>query len=155
MPKRSAGILFYRFLNNELEFFLVHPGGPFWANKNEHVWSIPKGELEEGENLFEAALREVKEELGIDIASVGISLTPVKQSSGKIVYAWLVLQDIDPGKIISNSIELEWPPQSGKIITIPEIDRAAWFGVAEARNKIIKGQVLLIDEAIKKIKKRS
>lgn len=144
--KKSAGILLYRFPTNGKEVLLVHPGGPFWAKKDDGAWSIPKGEFGAGEDPLDAAKRELEEETGIKADGNFIELTPVKQKSGKLVYAWALQKDIDPAAIKSNSFEIEWPPRSGIKKSFPEIDRAAWFAMNEARNKIIAGQAPLIDE---------
>ena len=146
MTKKSAGILLYRFQNNLTEVLLVHPGGPFWAKKDWGAWSIPKGEFGPGENPLDAAKRELEEETGIKPEGNFIELTPAKQKSGKLIYTWALEKDIDPADIKSNSFEIEWPPNSGKKKSFPEIDRAAWFNMDEARNKIIDGQVPLINE---------
>jgi predicted NUDIX family NTP pyrophosphohydrolase len=146
MTKKSAGILLYRFSNNSTEVLLVHPGGPFWTKKALGAWSIPKGEFEPGEDPLDAAKRELEEETGIKADGYFIELTPVKQKSGKLVYAWALQKDIDPANIKSNSFEVEWPPKSGKKKSFPEIDKAAWFNMEEARSKIIDGQMPLINE---------
>src|ERR1700679_1046620 len=114
MPKQSAGILLYRFVNHEPEFLLVHPGGPFWTKKDAGAWSIPKGEFTEEEDALVAARREFKEETSMDIWGNFIPLEPVKQKSGKIIYAWAIEGDMDTNKIVSNTFEMEWPPRSGK-----------------------------------------
>lgn len=124
----------------------MHPGGPFWANKDAGAWSIPKGEIETGEDPLHAAIREVKEETGWDAQGSFIPLTPVTQKEGKIVQAWALEQEHDPAGIISNSFEMEWPPRSGKKKNFPEVDRASWFTIEEARMKIIPGQVPLLNE---------
>lgn len=146
MVKKSAGILLYRFHNNTAEVLLVHPGGPFWAKKDLGAWSIPKGEFEAGEDPLDAAKRELEEETGIKAEGNFIELTPVKQKSGKLVYAWTLSKDIDPAVIKSNNFEMEWPPKSGKINSFPEIDKAAWYTMDEARKKIVDGQLPLINE---------
>ena len=146
MPKKSAGILLYRMRNKALELFLVHPGGPFWAKKDDGAWSIPKGEFDDDEEPLAAAKREFEEETGIKISGEFIQLNPIKQKSGKIVYAWAVEGNIDPEKIKSNSFEIEWPPKSGKMKTFPEIDKAAWFNLSDALTKINAGQLSLIKE---------
>ena len=151
MTKKSAGILLYRYHNNLPEVLLVHPGGPFWARKDMGAWSIPKGEFEPGENPLDAAKRELEEETGIKAEGNFIELTPLKQKSGKLVYAWTLEKDIDPEDIKSNDFEMEWPPKSGKKKAFPEIDKAAWFNMDEARRKIIEGQSPLIDELETKI----
>ena len=146
MAKQSAGILLYRIKSNDLEVFLVHPGGPFWAKKDEGAWSIPKGEFEDEEDPLAAAKREFEEETGLKISGEFIELHPVKQKSGKMVYAWAVEGDVDPLKIKSNEFEIEWPPKSGKMKSFPEIDKAAWFNLTEAKKKIITAQTGLIKE---------
>jgi predicted NUDIX family NTP pyrophosphohydrolase len=153
MPKKSAGLLLYRFRDNLPDFFLVHPGGPFWAKKDRGAWSIPKGEFEEDENPLDAAIREMKEETGIQVSGTFIELNPVKQKSGKIIYAWALEMDLDPAQITSNSFELEWPPKSGKKKSFPEIDKAAWFSFDEAKMKINEGQIPLIAALKKRIEK--
>ena len=152
MKKRSAGILLYRFVNNNLQVLLVHPGGPYWKNKDKNSWGIPKGEFQEDERAFDAALREFKEETGMELNSNKfIELNPVIQNSGKIVYAWAVEGDIDARSIKSNLFEIEWPPKSGKMQKFPEVDKAEWFPVPIARKKILKKQYGLIEELINKL----
>ncbi|MBB5394876.1 NUDIX domain-containing protein [Mucilaginibacter sp. AK015] len=146
MPKQSAGILLYRRANGLLQVFLVHPGGPFFRNKDNGSWSVPKGEYIDGEEPLTAAKREFEEETGQIINGNFIKLQPVKQKSGKTVHAWAVEGDIDHEKIVSNVFEIEWPPRSGKKATFPEVDRAEWFTIDEARVKIIPAQVGLIEE---------
>ena len=146
MAKQSAGILLYRIKNKDLEVFLVHPGGPFWAKKDEGAWSIPKGEFEDEEDPLAAAKREFEEETGINISGKFVALNPIKQKSGKKVYAWAVEGDIDATQIKSNDFEIEWPPRSGKMKSFPEIDKAAWFNLTEAKKKIIGGQAGLIKQ---------
>jgi len=145
--KQSAGILLYRRKNKEVEFFLVHPGGPFWAKKDAGAWSIPKGEFTD-EQPLEAAKREFAEETGITVVATNfIELTPVKLKSGKTVYAWAAEGDIDETAIKSNHFDLEWPPKSGKTISVPEIDKGSWFSTAEAKEKINSAQAALIQQA--------
>jgi predicted NUDIX family NTP pyrophosphohydrolase len=151
MSKKSAGIILYRFNNNVLQVFLVHPGGPFWIKKDTGAWSVPKGEFEENENPLDAAKREMEEETGIKADGNFIELTPVKQKSGKMVYAWAILKDADPALISSNTFEMEWPPKSGKKKSFPEVDKASWFDVQEAKIKIIEGQRPLLDELVSKL----
>lgn len=146
MPVKSAGLLLFRYNGKILEVLLVHPGGPYWAKKDEGAWSIPKGEFEEGENPLNAAKRETQEELGIQIQGHFLSLTPLKQKSGKLVYAWAVEADLDPGKVKSNKFEIEWPPKSGRKAAFPEVDRAEWLNLEEAKKKIIPGQLRFIEE---------
>lgn len=145
MVKQSAGILLYRKNNDQLQVFLVHPGGPFFKNKDIGAWSIPKGEFLPDEDPLAAAKREFMEETGQPIDGEFVPLEPVFLKSGKKVYAWAVEGDIDHEVIISNLFEMEWPPRSGKMQSFPEIDRAAWFTVEEAKEKINAGQVGLIE----------
>lgn len=147
--KQSAGILVYRFINNQPQFLLVHPGGPFWAKKDTGAWSIPKGEFTD-EDPLEAAKREFEEETGIRSAFKNYTaLTPVKLKSGKKVFAWAAEGDVDENAIKSNEFKMEWPPKSGKTITIPEIDKAGWFTQPVAMEKINTGQSTLITELVK------
>lgn len=146
MKKKSAGILLYKFQEKTVQVFLVHPGGPFWKNKDEGAWSIPKGEFEENEDPLYAAKREFKEETGAEIDGKFVQLTPIKQKSGKVVQAWAVHGDIDASDIRSNHFEIEWPPKSGKMSSFPEVDRAGWFDLEEARVKINSAQVELVNE---------
>ena len=150
MPKLSAGIMIYRRNNKDLlEILLVHPGGPFYANKNEGVWSIPKGEYEEGEDALAAAKREFTEETGNVLPeTVFKALQPIKIKSGKIIAAWAAEANFNPCFIKSNSFEMEWPPKSGKIQFFPEVDKAEWFTADEARVKINKGQIPLIEQLV-------
>jgi predicted NUDIX family NTP pyrophosphohydrolase len=147
MNKKSAGILLYRHKGKSLEVLLVHPGGPFWKNKDIGAWSVPKGEFSDEEPLA-AALREFREETGMDIDGKFIPLSPVKQKSGKLIFAFALEHDIDTEKIVSNTFELEWPPHSGKKNQFPEIDKAAWFSPTEAREKINPAQMGLVEELI-------
>ena len=149
--KTSAGILLYRFKDKKPEVLLVHPGGPFWKNKDEGAWSVPKGEYAEDEDALKAAIREFKEETGISIAGNFIPLNPVKLKSGKLVKAWALEKDIDSTTVKSNTFLLEWPPKSGKKIEVPEVDRAEWFTINEAKKKINAGQLPLLDELATKI----
>jgi len=151
MAKQSAGLLLYQRRDNSLEVFLVHPGGPLWAKKDMGAWSIPKGEFDEEEPLL-AAKREFHEETGIP-APQGeyIPLKAVQQKGGKIVHAWAVAGEVDAELVISNKFEMEWPPRSGKKQSFPEIDRAAWFSVEEAQQKINPGQVRLIQELLEQL----
>lgn len=145
MP-RSAGILPYRVASGRLEVLLVHPGGPFWARKDDGAWTLAKGEFADPEDPLDAAKRELKEETGLEFPGPFIALTPVRQRSGKRVFAWAVEGDCDPEAITSNTFEMEWPPRSGQVGQFPEVDRAAWFTIAEARAKILPAQVPLLDE---------
>ncbi|AYL95044.1 NUDIX domain-containing protein [Mucilaginibacter celer] len=146
MAKQSAGILLYRKTTAGLQVFLVHPGGPFFKNKDEGAWSIPKGEYEPDEDPLDAAKREFEEETGKALSGNAIALNPVKQKGGKTVLAWAVAGDIDPSTIKSNTFEIEWPPRSGKKQTFAEIDRGDWFDVEIAKAKINAAQAALIDE---------
>lgn len=146
MPKKSAGVLVYRKAGRSVEVLLVHPGGPFWAKKDDGAWSIPKGEFEEGEDPLAAAKREFQEETSFAIDGVFEALDPVKQPGGKIVYAWSVQGDMDASAIRSNTFSLEWPPRSGKTREFLEVDRAEWFSLAQAQKKILKGQLPLLKQ---------
>ncbi len=146
MARLSAGLLMYRRRRGVLEVFLVHPGGPFWAGKDAGAWSIPKGEFGPAEDPLAAARREFQEETGFAADGEFIALTPLKQPSGKIISAWAVAGDLDAGAIRSNCFTLEWPPRSGRQQEFPEVDRAAWFSLEEARDKIIKGQAGFLEE---------
>ena len=145
--KNSAGLLLYR-RRGELEVFLVHPGGPFWAKKDIGSWTIPKGEIAEGEESLEAAKREFLEETGFEINGNFQQLNAIKQAGGKIVQAWAIEGDCDPAQLKSNHFSIEWPPKSGKPREFPEVDRGGWFTVPEARTKILAGQIGLIDQLI-------
>lgn len=155
MTKKSAGILLYRVKNNLPQVLLAHPGGPFYTKKDLGAWTIPKGEFTEEEDPLEAAKREFKEETGMDVPdNEFIALSPIKQKSGKVVYAWMVKGDLDPTKIISNTFELEWPPKSGIKKQFPEIDKAEWFSIKEAKEKIIPAQTDLLDQLEKILKEK-
>lgn len=152
MGKTSAGILLYRYRGHAPQVFLVHPGGPFWARKDAGAWSIPKGEYDPGEDPLAAALREWEEETGIPLENARqsfIALGPVKQKGGKTVHAWAAEGDFDPATVRSNTFEIEWPPRSGKKASFPEVDKAGWFEIPEARQKILEGQQPLIDALLK------
>ena len=142
--KQSAGLLVYRRKAGALEIFLVHPGGPFWAKKDAGAWSIPKGEFAEDEEKLIAARREFREETGLALDGAFLELAPVKQTGGKLVFAWAIEQDLDASAVRSNTFALEWPPRSGQTTEFPEIDRAAWFAWPLALDKILKGQRPLI-----------
>ena len=148
MPKRSAGVLLYRFVDKVLQVFLVHPGGPFWAKKDEGVWSIPKGEFDDNEDPLVAAKREFQEETSIFIEGEFLPLTPVRTRSGKLVYPFALEQDVDETKIESNTFLMEWPPKSGKQKAIPEVDKAAWFEIETSKKKINPGQLPVIEELV-------
>lgn len=150
MARKSAGILLFR-LRAETEVFLVHPGGPFYKNKDNGCWSIPKGEFTDDEEPLTAARREFKEETGTAVDDDFIQLSTIKQKGGKMVYAWAVEGDVDAENIVSNNFEMIWPPGSGVLQTFPENDRGAWFSVVLAREKIIGGQVALLDELVRRL----
>ena len=149
--KQSAGLLLYRLHNKVPEVLLVHPGGPFWRKKDTGAWSIPKGEFTDDEDAFDAARREFLEETGMEVSGKYLPLTPIKQKGHKQVYAWALEADIDADKIKSNYFEIEWPPSSGKKQQFPEIDKAAWFGITQAKEKINPSQAALLDELIRKL----
>jgi predicted NUDIX family NTP pyrophosphohydrolase len=149
MAKRSAGLLMYRRRDGEVEVFLVHPGGPFWAKKDVGAWSIPKGEYSEGEDPLKAARREFTEETGFEADGDFIDLGTIRQAGGKLVSVWAVEGDCDPAELRSNTCMIEWPPRSGRQLEIPEVDRGAWFGIEEARQRVLKSQTPMIDLLIK------
>jgi predicted NUDIX family NTP pyrophosphohydrolase len=153
--KRSAGLLLFRRVGGQVEVFLAHMGGPFWARKDDASWSIPKGEFGDDEAPLDAAKREFREETGRIPTGRFIELAPVKQSGGKTVFAWAVEWDCDATAIKSNTFTIEWPPGSGKMCEFPEIDRAAWFALGKARRKILKGQAPLLDELEQRIQPES
>jgi predicted NUDIX family NTP pyrophosphohydrolase len=146
MPKTSAGLLLYRFGQRGLEVLLVHPGGPFFRHKDSGAWSIPKGEPLQGEDLLDAARREFTEETGHGVAPPFRPLGSVRQASGKLVHAWAVEGDLDTTRVHSNTMQLEWPPRSGRLVEFPEVDRAAFFTVPEALVKINRAQAALVRE---------
>ena len=148
MPKKSAGIQLYREVDEELQVFLIHPGGPFWAKKDEGAWSVPKGEIAEDEDPFAAAKREFEEEVGPLPTGDPIPLTPIRQSGGKQVYAWAIRADFDPATLRSNTFAMQWPPHSGKLQEFLEVDRAGWFPIGVAKQKILKGQVGWLEELV-------
>ena len=147
MPKLSAGLLVHRRTGGELEVLLVHPGGPFWAKKDDGAWSVPKGEYEPDEDPLGVALREFEEEIGAEPPdhATAVSLGELRQPSGKVVRAWAVEGDLDVSEVRSNTFEMEWPPRSGRTQEFPEVDRAGWFGLEEARRKLLRGQVGFLD----------
>ncbi len=155
MPKTSAGIVAFRRKQGAIEVLLVHPGGPFWRNKDAGAWSIPKGEYVAGENAEEVARKEFHEELGVELTEkVLFPLGEVRQRSGKIVTAFAVETDLDAQKIQSNTFEIEWPPRSRRRQAFPEIDRAGWFELASARAKINDAQRILLDRLEGEIARR-
>lgn len=150
MPQKSAGLLIHRRIAGVFEFLLVHPGGPFWARKDEGAWSIPKGLIGDDEDELEAAKREAEEELGIAVDGDFRPLGSYKQPGGKIVVAWSVEADIDANAVRSNMFTMEWPPKSGRLKEFPEVDRAGWFSLPEAGLKILKGQRAMLDDFLER-----
>ena len=148
MAKQSAGLIMFRIKDGELEVFLVHPGGPFWAKKDLGSWSIPKGEYTDGEDPLEVAKREFFEETGFVAEGEFLELAPIRQPGGKRVRAWAFQGECDAEAVTSNTFSMEWPPKSGRQAEFPEVDRAAWFGVDLGREKILQGQVALIDQLV-------
>ncbi len=144
----SCGLLIYRFREKNLQVFLAHPGGPFFANKDAGAWTIPKGLVEEGEDRLVAAKREFAEEIGLEPPTDGpyLPLGPIKQKGGKMVYAWAAVADFEIEVVKSNTFPMQWPPKSGKWIQCPEVDRAGWFSLAEAQEKILAAQWALVEE---------
>lgn len=151
MPKLSAGLLMFRRRYSALEVLLVHPGGPFWKNKDDGGWSIPKGEYPQGDDALEAAQREFREETGFEPGIDLIALGEIRQPSGKVVSAWAFEGDCDPAALQSNTFSIEWPPKSGQTREFPEVDRAGWFPIEAARTKILKGQVGFLDRLVSKL----
>jgi len=149
--KQSAGLLMYRIQAKQLQVLLAHPGGPFFQKKDAGAWSIPKGEIEADEDHLQAAQREFREETGITPCGPFLKLTPIQQKGGKVVHAWAFEGDCDPAAIVSNTFPMEWPPKSGRQVDFPEIDRAEFFAVEEAKRKINPAQVALIDELVEKL----
>jgi len=156
MSKKSAGLLLYREVSGRLEVLLCHPGGPFWAKRDEGAWSIPKGEFEDGEDPLSAAKREFTEETGFTpVGEEFLPLEPIRQAGGKLVDAWALRCDLDPSGLKSNTFSLEWPPKSGRYQEFPEVDRAAWLDVEEASPKMLKGQLPFLDELQRKLRATS
>jgi predicted NUDIX family NTP pyrophosphohydrolase len=148
MAKKSAGLLLFRRTPAGVEVLLVHPGGPLWAKKDEGAWSIPKGEIDADEEPLAAARREFEEELGSPVSGEFIALAPIRQASGKVVHAWAVEADFDPATFTSGMFSMEWPPRSGRQQEFPEVDRAEWFFIDDARRKINKAQIELLDQLV-------
>jgi predicted NUDIX family NTP pyrophosphohydrolase len=146
MARISAGLLPYRWRDDQLEVFLVHPGGPFWANKDDGAWSIAKGEIEQNEAPLAAAWREFEEETGLRMTGETIALASVRQAGGKLVHAFAIEAELDPAAVRSNRFAIEWPPRSGRQREFPEIDRAGWFGLEAARRKLLRGQLPLLED---------
>ena len=145
MPKRSAGLILYRIRNGQLQVFLVHPGGPYWAHKDLGYWTIPKGEYVNTEDPLDAAKREFHEETGFAAGGVFMELGEIKQGGGKVVTAWAFEGDCDPADLISNFCEIEWPPRSRKRLEIPEVDRGEWFSISAAQEHILSSQRPLLE----------
>jgi predicted NUDIX family NTP pyrophosphohydrolase len=146
MPKQSAGILLYQLQDSKLHVFLVHPGGPYYKNKDAGVWSIPKGEFSDDEDPLLAAQREFEEETGQQLSGNFIPLQSIKQKGGKTVYAWAIEGYIDASAVVSNTFKIEYPYKSGKWVEVPEVDVAGWFDVETAKNKINAAQAALVEE---------
>jgi predicted NUDIX family NTP pyrophosphohydrolase len=145
MPKRSAGLIMYRWQDGQSEVFLVHPGGPFWAKKDRGAWIIPKGECKDNEEPLETAKREFREETGFVADGQFLKLGTIRQSGGKIVTVWAFESDCDPAQLVSNCFQLEWPPHSGQLSEFPEVDRGAWLSILAARGQILKSQAPFLD----------
>jgi len=154
MDKKSAGILLYKKTGHDYYFLLVHPGGPLWMKRDLQSWSIPKGEFEDDEDPLAAAIREFLEETGYAVSGDFIKLDPVRQRSGKTIFAWALEGDFNASTIKSNSFELEWPPKSGTKKSFPEIDRGEWFSYDIAKEKIIQGQLPLLEQLYKILKQK-
>jgi len=154
MAKRSAGMLMFRTRGRDIEVFLVHPGGPFWAKKDAGAWSIPKGEYAEGEDPLNAARREFEEETGVSPRGQPVPLADLRQPGGKLVKAWAMEGDCDPAKLRSNLFSMEWPPKSGRRQEFPEVDRGDWFSLKAARGKILKGQAGFLDQLASVLERR-
>jgi predicted NUDIX family NTP pyrophosphohydrolase len=155
MPSVSAGLLMYRLCGGKAEVLLAHPGGPYFVNRDEGVWTIPKGEVGPGEDLLDAARREFEEETGFKPTGPFTPLTPVRQKGGKLVHAWAVEGDCDPAAAVSNTFSMEWPPRSGRWVAFPEVDRAEFFDLDVARTKVNAAQVGLVDELERLLAARS
>jgi predicted NUDIX family NTP pyrophosphohydrolase len=152
MPRQSAGILLYRGRGQAVEVLLVHPGGPFWSRRDLGAWSIPKGEVGEGEDALACALREFEEELGTPApAGPRTDLGTIRQKGGKVVQGWAVEGDLDADAVRSGTFTMEWPPRSGRTREFPEVDRAAWFGLEEARERLLPAQVELLDRLVERL----
>lgn len=153
MPKRSAGLLLYRRTGGTIEVLLVHPGGPYWAKKDDGAWSVPKGEYDEDEDPLDVAIREFSEELGADPpdVSAAVFLGELRQPGGKRVRAWALEGDRDVSDLRSNTFTMEWPPRSGRTAEFPEVDRAGWFDPEEAQRKLLRGQVGFVDRLVSQL----
>ena len=157
MSIRSAGLLIYRWSAEELEVLLAHPGGPFWARKDDGAWSIPKGLIEPGEDELAAAIRETREELGVDVEGTFLSLGEYRQPSGKIVVVWSVNADpiLSMDTLRSSEFQMEWPPKSGRLQTFPEIDRAGWFSIERAEVKLLNGQRPMLSDLSRQLAEKA
>jgi predicted NUDIX family NTP pyrophosphohydrolase len=144
--KKSAGILLYRRNAGELEVLLAHPGGPFWKRRDLGAWTLPKGEIDEGEDAYAAARREFTEETGFELGEAGTALEPLRQPSGKVIYAWAIEGDCDAAETRSIVFRMEWPPKSGKEEEFPEIDKVEWFSIPDAERKILPGQAPFLQQ---------
>ena len=154
MPKTAAGLLLYRRRSLGVEVLLAHPGGPFWARKDLGAWTIPKGEIDPGEDPVSAARREFREEIGLDVTGPVKPLGQIKQPGGKIVLIWTAEGDFDPARLASNTFEMEWPKGSGHVRIFPEVDRAAWFDLGEARRRILPGQAPFLEALVTSLDNR-
>jgi len=154
MPPRSAGLLIYRIRNQDPEVLLVHPGGPFWARKDAGAWSVPKGLVDKGEDELAAAIREAREEIGVDVDGIFVHLGEFRQPGGKIVTVWSVEADLEVDLVASPSsrFSMEWPPRSGRTQSFPEVDRAEWFGIAAAGVKLLKGQRAMLEGLLARLR---
>ncbi|HEY3336402.1 MAG TPA: NUDIX domain-containing protein [Candidatus Limnocylindrales bacterium] len=154
MPKLSAGLLLYRRVDENVEVLIAHPGGPIWARRDTGAWSIPKGAANDGEHLMEAAYREFEEETGHPAPrGEAIDLGEVRMRSGKVVRGWALEGDLDPARIRSMQVEVEWPPRTGRIVTVPEIDRVAWVRPSEARRRLNPAQAMFVDRLLQALAK--
>jgi predicted NUDIX family NTP pyrophosphohydrolase len=154
VPAESAGLLLYRFRDGRPQVLLIHPGGPFWKRRDAGAWSIPKGEIEDHEVAVDVARREFKEELGQDApAGELVSIGSIRQAGGKVVHAWIASGDLDVARIASVTFTMEWPPRSGKIEAFPEVDRAGWFDLEAARQKMLPAQAVFLDRLAEVMKR--
>jgi predicted NUDIX family NTP pyrophosphohydrolase len=151
MKKQSAGILPYKYVHGQIFFFIAHPGGPFYRKKDNGFWTLVKGEINEGEDPFAAAIREFKEETSIDIIGDFLQLTPIKQKSGKLVHVWAIESDFTTENIKSNTFTIEWPPKSGVMAEFPELDKFEWFDVLTTIGKLLAGQVPFVYEVLARL----
>jgi predicted NUDIX family NTP pyrophosphohydrolase len=155
MPKQSAGLLLYRHGKHGLQVFLVHPGGPFWSSRDLGAWSIPKGQYTDSEDPLAAARREFQEETGFTVDGEFVELGTIRQIGGKVVSAWALEGDCNPADLRSNLCQIKWPPRSGRMIDVPEVDRGEWFSLAEAHERILASQRPILDRLAEKFGKKS